>query len=193
MSSRLALLLIGEPGVGKSSVLLAALRASVGLGIPVGGEVPYSRYPGGIVLGNTHQPPYGTDATPLHSMRVIFPLLDDLALPTVVGEGSRFACQRFIDGMAERGYRLRVIALAAPPQVASDRRMFRALDLGHQQNDQWVRGRRTQSLVAARQWCAPGDVWDATLPIPELAVRLSADPAFAKLGPRLAEGVAETH
>jgi hypothetical protein len=144
--------LIGEPGIGKSTLLGAALEHLERYEIDhleAGGPARELLHDGhgnivGCELGRRagkHPEGYpGTDAMSMSAITATERWLLDGAdgLGLVALEGTRLANKRFVEACQNGGHDLTVYYLYGPP-IARQRREER----GSQQNPQWLKGRQT--------------------------------------------------
>lgn len=146
-SAREALYLIGEPGVGKST-LADALIGTAPLTVFTS---PFAHYTAGpvVVLGVRRKQFPGTDALPMNVQPKVEGWLDAAAPPLLFGEGDRLGNDKFFRALTEAGYNL-VVGYLVGEATAKARRKER----GSKQNDAWVRGRGSKAAGLADRWRA---------------------------------------
>jgi len=141
-----SLYLIGEPGVGKSTVL-SAFCANYLLGLEQqllaklwGDELFVEDKLFGYRLGRTRESFSGTDALAMSVNPDAVQWVNTYPLPQiVVGEGARLANKKFLTALNDKTSLLLVLVVA---NNAAERR----LDRGSNQNPSWIKGRATASL-----------------------------------------------
>lgn len=142
------LYVVGPPGVGKSAAV-AALTANLS-GLTSQRPIWHTQYEGRslIQLGRPRPLFPGTDTL---SYSVIGPALEWIATKpaaTILAEGDRLACDRFLQGAQDAGYYLEVVHLTASPGALASRRAER----GSTQAEAWMRGRATKAANLASRW-----------------------------------------
>jgi hypothetical protein len=175
MSSKELLYVIGQPGAGKSSMMLSALH-----GLPyvmLDKPVPHLRYERGIQLGTMQNGFPSTDTLALNIQPAVLRWLRSDAPALIVGEGDRLANDAFFQGVEAAGYVLTVVYLHTPNDEAERRRRHR----GSQQNAAWVKGRQTKVERLASTWADLEHWIDGRLPLDETARQLAALPAIRRL------------
>jgi hypothetical protein len=177
MADRVLLYLVGEPGVGKTTILRAALAGAEP--ITFDKPVPHSRYPGGLIyIGRERGTFSGTDALGMAIQPQVVKWLETLDAPAVVAEGDRLGNSRFIKAAQDRGWTVTLAMISAPDDVITERRAQR----GSNQNPSWLEGRRTK---VHNLWWQHGTPQWRILNIGDpaaVAARLREHPAFAYLG-----------
>jgi hypothetical protein len=144
------LMVIGEPGVGKSTAVAAALAPYTAHLCTVEG-VAHMHYRDEdyrfrlAQLGKEREDFSGTDALPMNVIDAAeeylrFPCVDRLLV-----EGARLANRRFIDTAIWEGWTVKVLLLEGEG-VAAQRRLQR----GTQQDPAFVKGRRTAAANLAK-------------------------------------------
>lgn len=140
MSERHALYVIGEPGSGKSTLVE---RLTDGYRFEARAE-PFAHrfYPEAGVheIGARRESFGGTDALSMSVITTVERWIIDTAPAAVLAEGDRLANQRFFDFLIEHGYQLRIARLRVRWETGARRRRAR----GSEQDEKWVRGRRTK-------------------------------------------------
>lgn len=136
--------LIGEPGVGKSSICTAAMSSSAA--VPLTRPFKHLRYihEGVTYLGHRVGPFPGTDQLSMSIQPVV---LDWMRLPEdrlILAEGDRLANGKFFTAVREIGWDLSVIRVDCAEDVAIERRARRAAATGSKQDETWLKGRRTK-------------------------------------------------
>lgn len=140
MNGQYALAIIGEPGIGKSTVT-AALTA----------DLPYEEalqpfahrvYSCGVwELGRRREDGFGgTDALSMSVLPTVEQFIEGIRPKLLLFEGDRLANPRFFDCLRKLGYDLDVAVLYAGNGLAASRRKER----GSSQNAAWVAGRATK-------------------------------------------------
>lgn len=146
------LYIVGEPGVGKSSVMRALTSTLRSAPVDVGGVPLRAVSVNGqswhaAELGVRRPAFSGTDAMSMSVQPKVVRLLDASPFPLLVAEGDRLANGKFFDAVQAAGWELAVVHLWAPPETLAARRAGR----GDRQDAKWVQGRATKvaRLVAA--------------------------------------------
>lgn len=158
-----ALYIIGEPGVGKSS-LMARLTEGYNWLVfnyePFAhimyyrdlGEVERALVPTAIEFGAHHNDFPGTDRLSMAVQPKAIALASRLAesLPTtlLLGEGDRLATRSYLTALSDL-YALTVVELYAEPGIARVRASARSASL---QNESWAKGRRTKVARLGDWW-----------------------------------------
>lgn len=140
--------LIGEPGVGKSTLMAAATAG-------------HDRYPqttplrhdllvkDGIIeaaeLGARRGTFSGTDALPMNAVTKAEEMLRTSIAPVLIGEGARLGVRRFLEASVAAGRRTTLVYLTSPHAAAQ--RAAR----GTGQKDSWVKGAATRAANLAAQ------------------------------------------
>ena len=144
--------LIGEPGVGKTTLLTAITEGLPGMAI----RRPFARtvYDCGVVaLGEARAVFGGTDTL---SMSVQPKVVEWAELPDyddIIGEGDRLANGKFFTAMRDIGYDLCIVHCVAPLGVAAERRVMRAATHRIDEQDAtWLAGRQTKVKNLAAEW-----------------------------------------
>lgn len=144
--------LIGEPGVGKTTLLTAVTDGLPGMAI----RRPFARtvYDCGVVaLGEARAVFGGTDTL---SMSVQPKVVDWAEMPDyedIIGEGDRLANGKFFTAMRDIGYDLCIVHCVAPQEVAVERRVMRAARHSIDEQDAtWLAGRQTKVKNLAAEW-----------------------------------------
>lgn len=172
---------IGEPGVGKTTLLAAATE---GLEWYVGTKpfvhVVYDK-PNVAELGPRKGNGFsGTDGLSMSASPKVVGWLTMAPFPNILGEGDRLSSGKFFTSVVEQGYHLTVVHLTAPPGILDERRRVRA-EMLHtpMQNETWLKGRQTKVANLAEQWA---DVTlNAELPTQVLLSSLVNVPVFKEL------------
>jgi GTPase SAR1 family protein len=139
MTDRIMLYVIGEPGVGKTTLLRRALAGSEPEIIEQ--PVPHTRYPGGLVaIGRERGTFSGTDALCMSIQPRALEWLNTLDAPAVIAEGDRLGNAKFIEAARAQGWTVTIALITAPEEVIIERRAER----GSNQNPSWLEGRRTK-------------------------------------------------
>lgn len=173
------LYLIGIPGSGKTTLLNAVLGDlpstiyKPGKGDPM---PAYTVYPGGIQLGFSEGLFGGTDRLPMNIQPRVLDWLDGCPYDRVVAEGDRLANPSFFSHLILLGWRLSVVWLNTPLDVAAARREGR----GTKQNRSWVAGRITK-IGRLQRWVDAGWILDGSLPTDALVERLRQHPIIRDL------------
>lgn len=177
------LYIIGEPGVGKTTVVLSALPLpSAELEAPI----PHLVYPGGVQLGRWRGQFSGTDGM---TNNIKPRVLDWLGQPdgpsVVVAEGDRLANTKFFQDVVDLGWRLDVVALVASPEELNVRRDNRNTKnrllnpLPVEQNLTWLKGRVTKNINLIGNW--PGVKLLPTTNLLAAANQIAAHPVVRSL------------
>jgi hypothetical protein len=176
-------LVFGEPGIGKSTSVAAALAHGEILGefrepMP---HVLYraeQRHEYACQLGRLSGHFPGTDGLSYSIVKKVIPFVDNAPLSSVIAEGDRLSNLPFLSSVPERWVVDAVHLFSDDVKFAEARRSSRALQTGKKQNDSWVRGRRTKAWRLAE--ALPHCVWiDARSA--DLIEQLRARPAFAQV------------
>lgn len=152
-----ALYLIGEPAVGKSSLMMRLTSCFHWASLvtkPFAHRFYYraeAGAPSAIEFGGDHPDFPGTDrlSMSVQPLAILYASSLSTAAPQalLLGEGDRLATRPFLSALAE-DYDVTVVALTAAPEVADERRAVR----GTSQNPSWVAGRRTKVAGLAEWW-----------------------------------------
>lgn len=143
---RILLYIAGAPGIGKST-LTAALTEPF-TRTQVTGDVPYVLLSNpatgtseAVELGVRREHHPGTDALAMNISGKARAFLAALAMPLVIGEGSRLATIPFLSAMHEVGYAVHLVHLHADTDTLDARCKQR----GTTQNPQWRKGAATRA------------------------------------------------
>jgi hypothetical protein len=155
-------LVFGEPGIGKSTAVAAALAQAEVLGefrdpLPhiVYRDISQHRY--ACQLGRISGTFPGTDGLSYNIVNKVVPFIASASFASVIAEGDRLSNLPFISSLPDT-WDVDVIHLYADdPQFAEDRRWARAGAIGKTQNASWVKGRRTKAWRLAES--LPNCVW----------------------------------
>jgi len=175
--------LIGEPGAGKST-LIAKMTEECLSGVqakPFATTMWTSRKGAAIELGARRPGGFGgTDSLSMSVQPKVLEWLQRGQLYPVFGEGDRLANGKFFTGVSALEIDLTVAYLEVPPELAEERRVKRAAELGTKsQDEKWVAGRRTKVLRLAEDWATvilKGESRDETL-----VAALRSQPVFKHL------------
>lgn len=168
------LYLIGVPGAGKTTLLNTVLGDMPHSVLRPGKDNPtpaYTLYPGGIQLGFSEGLFGGTDRLPMNVQPRVLDWLQSGPYDRVIAEGDRLANSAFFSAMIALGWRLSVVWLNTPLEIAAARREGR----GTKQNRSWVAGRITK-IGRLQHWVDAGWTLDGSQPTADLAERLSQHP-----------------
>lgn len=174
---RRLLWLIGEPGVGKTTLLQAALEGVEG----EQQQTPLCHvvYPGGVLLGTLEQ---GADAIGKNEWEGLLHFLGRTPWLNVVGEGNALAGDDLFAAATLRGWRVQVVQLTAPaPEVCA-----RLAERGDWPEGKVMRTVRRKVAEVAEVW-AQGEEVEAVGPIPALAARLRQHPVIGCIRGELQE------
>jgi energy-coupling factor transporter ATP-binding protein EcfA2 len=142
------LYVIGEPGAGKSTLVKHLTR-----GLPyedTTSPFAFRRYDCGVWELGARRPDFsGTDALGLSVQPVVERTLEGFKPKLVIAEGDRLANAKFFEAARGMGYTLHIVHLAGLG-VAAMQRQIR----GSNQNEAWVKGRRTKVYALAAQYGA---------------------------------------
>lgn len=143
--------IIGQPGAGKSTALRSALqhlnRAQQTKPIA---HTLYAKDGNTNIIAvqlGADRPDYpGTDTLSLGVFPTAVEFLKSYPAPTVIAEGDRLASPKFFEEAILAGYRVNVILIDTPDDVAASRRASR----GSNQDPTWLKGRitKTRNLTA---------------------------------------------
>ena len=164
---------IGVPGVGKTTVVEAALADLAETRTPVELPVPHERLDvGGVAvgahLGKRRAGFGGTDALAMNIQPRVVEWLSGQPYPLILAEGDRLANAKFFRAITALGLAPTVVRLVVdPPDLVWARRQAR----GSNQNVTWLRGRQTK-VERLNPWVTA--VIDNTGP-PEIAGRALAE------------------
>lgn len=158
---------LGEPGIGKSTLIQELVKGS---------DYETDSHPfahvmftcGPVYLGSFRDEYPGTDALALNAQPKVLSWLHEGLPQFVMWEGDRLANDSFLEASVKMGYTLWLYHLSGR-NAAAKRRDER----GSQQDEAWVRGRRTKHDRLAVSWDAL--VMDASNPVERL-VKLMRDP-----------------
>jgi len=158
--NRVLVMLVGEPGSGKTTAMRALTAAYARTEVSLGGcpfmrldsDHPPPGMPATIIeLGRDREGHFGgTDALAMNISPKAIAAMGLLHPGLVLAEGDRLAHDRFLGACEDQGWTVHVAALATPPHLAAERRAER----GTGQNETWVRGRRTKAVALAQRWGA---------------------------------------
>lgn len=168
--SRHLLYIIGVPGSGKSTLVaeLVKGRASWVESKPF----VHTLYEDGLIqLGREREGRSGTDALSMSAQPNVVAALETGMWPRVIGEGDRLTNGKFFEAAREAGYRVDVVLLDAPPDVAA----FRRGERGSTQSDSWLKGRETK-IEGLRGMASL--TLNAELPVTALARMLANHPVL---------------
>lgn len=168
------LYLMGVPGAGKTTLLNAVLGdlPSTIYKPGAGDKTPaYTIYPGGVQLGWSEGIFGGTDRLPMNIQPYVLDWLQDCSFNRVVAEGDRLCNPSFFNGVIALGWRLSVVWLNTPLDIAMQRREGR----GTRQNRSWVAGRITK-ISRLSPWADAGWILDGAQSVDFLARRLHQHP-----------------
>ena len=159
MSDRHLMYLIGEPGIGKTTLMRALTK-----------DHPYEEaaqpfahkvYDNGVwELGRDREDFGGTDALAMDVQPDVLQFMESIHPRYVMAEGDRLANKGFFTEMRRLGYTLHVYHLTGEG-LATQRRLAR----GSKQNETWIKGRRTKSKALA-EWLDAEEIYptlDATV------------------------------
>jgi thymidylate kinase len=164
--------IIGVPGAGKSTVM----RAVIGEPLEESAvPVRHRRCPGGMEIGTPPSDTHGGGADGLRidelGERSLFPWLRTVPSPLLYVEGGRLFKRSFFQAAAAAGYRVLVVHLDVPDDVAAARVAARTAGRRTPYRPQFVLGRRTAIENLTAHW--PTVVVDATLPVEQVARQVS--------------------
>lgn len=174
MSGSALLYLMGVPGAGKTTLLGAVLDDLPcqiiwpGKGNP---EPVYTAYPGGAQLGYAQGKFGGTDRLSMNIQPRVLDWMQRTPFTRLIAEGDRLCNPSFFAAVIQMGWRLSVVWLDTPLDIAAARRDAR----GTRQNRSWVAGRITK-IGRLQSWADAGWRLDGSLPVEQLADRLSQHP-----------------
>lgn len=144
--------LIGEPGVGKTTLLNAVVDGLPG----IAARRPFARtiYDCGVVsLGEERAVFGGTDTLSMSVQPKVLEWAEMPDFPDVVGEGDRLANGKFFQAMKNLGYDLCIVHCFAPDGVLAERRLRRAAEHAMRPQDAvWLQGRQTKVARLADDW-----------------------------------------
>lgn len=135
---------MGEPGSGKTTVsrlLLDGLRAEVK-------SVPYvtwtEYHPRFAQIGHDRETFGGTDSLSMAAQKKVIAWLEEQSKHQFIyAEGDRLTNAKFFDWALEHFDNVDIVALWNP-KVAAKRRAARNAEIGKEQNEVWLQGRRTK-------------------------------------------------
>jgi hypothetical protein len=161
---------LGEPGIGKSSLVAELVKGSdYRTAARPFARVMFSCGP--LYLGSFRDEYPGTDALSMSAQPKVIDFLREERPEYVLWEGDRLANDAFLEASVSMGYRLHLYYLTGQ-NLATERRAAR----GSHQNETWLKGRRTKHARLAISWDALP--MDAHWP-PEKLVMLMDDPVAA--------------
>lgn len=144
-----ALYIIGEPGAGKSTLVDHLTR---GLSYEASESIfPHRTYDCGVFeIGKRRSGGFsGTDALAMNAQPAVTQFLGGLKPRLLLAEGDRLANDKFFAALAGAGYTLHVVAILGEDRA----RMHRELR-GSEQDETWIKGRRTKVMKLADKWGA---------------------------------------
>lgn len=144
---------IGQPGAGKSTAVRSALAhlPRISRSQPLAHMVYFAEDGDGVVaiqLGADREGFPGTDTLSMGVFPVAVDFVKSYPAPTIIGEGDRLASAKFFEEAVLAGYRVNVILIDTPDQVAGDRRAAR----GSTQNETWLKGRITKTATLTERY-----------------------------------------
>lgn len=142
------LYIIGEPGSGKSTLIKYLTR---GLSYEDGrSPFAFRRYDCGVwELGARRAEFSGTDALALNVQPAVERTLEAIRPEFVIAEGDRLANAKFFRFAIGMGYDVHLVHLEGMEVAAVQRRLR-----GSEQDETWVKGRRTKVYALAAQFNA---------------------------------------
>lgn len=147
MSDKWLSYVIGIPGSGKTTAVNTVMEAA-----PVNGEerdpFAYTIYSGGVQLGANREGHSGTDALPYSVLPTVLEFLGDTEYDTIIAEGDRLANNSFFKGVIYRGWKLDLILLDTPDDIAR----IRCFKRRTKQSEIWRMGRATKVRKLANRW-----------------------------------------
>lgn len=173
------LYLMGVPGAGKTTLLKAVLEDLPCSIYKPGKSDPtpaHTIYPGGIQLGYSEGLFGGTDRLPMNVQPGMLDWLQACPYIRVVAEGDRLCNPSFFAAVIALGWRLSVVYLNTPLDIAMQRREHR----GTRQNRSWVAGRITK-IGRLSSWVDAGWTLDGAQSVDQLAGRLRQHPIIRDL------------
>jgi energy-coupling factor transporter ATP-binding protein EcfA2 len=152
------LYIIGPPGSGKSTLVaeLTVGRRRAEFDKPIR-HIYWEGNEGQPVveLGGRRKNFSGTDTLALNVQPRAKAFVEAHGADLMIAEGDRLANDGFFDAVQGAGYKLDVVCLATPEEVAKGWRAARARALGTKQQDEsWVRGRISKAEALAERWQA---------------------------------------
>ena len=145
--------IFGQPGSGKSTLVRTLTQGQTCLDGRQGGLPVISYYPAEVLEIGVERPDFrGTDALSMTIINTACRVLPDINDTCVLAEGDRLAVQRFL-AAAARSFRLELVYLDTPDEVAAERRVQRAIDLNKEpQSGTWVKGRISKARRLYDAW-----------------------------------------
>lgn len=178
------LYLMGIPGSGKTTLLNAAL-GDVPEQIfkwPVGDPKPaFTAYPGGAQIGYAEGIFGGTDRLSMNIQPRVLDWMQETPHVRLCAEGDRLCNASFFAAVIQMGWRLSVVWLDTPLDIAAARRDAR----GTRQNRSWVAGRITK-IGRLQSWADAGWRLDGSLPVAQLVERLRQHPIIRDIRSEMA-------
>jgi hypothetical protein len=184
---------LGVPGAGKSTLLRewARMPGISGKQVrtkPFSHTVYYGGSPvedGRLVaraaqMGGHHTTFPGTDRLSMSVQPKAIEWLQGAPFPMVFAEGDRLATDGFFQAVDEttRG-QWDLVYLNTPPELAAERRAFRAQAHGTTQNASWVQGRVTKVNRLAKAWAHRTTLIAGDAPVASQLEVLTSLPVFA--------------
>ena len=143
MTELYACVIIGEPGIGKSTLVEALTRGATYTEYTE--PFAYRKYDCGVVeLGKRREGFSGTDALPMNVQPKVEQWLSDELPELLLFEGDRLSNGKFFTVLRHIGYTLHLYQLSGA-SMAAERRAAR----GSNQDRRWIEGRRTKALNLA--------------------------------------------
>lgn len=138
------LYIIGVPGSGKTTAIRRITKH-------LKGEVRYAPYISWThyndevcQIGYDRDTFGGTDALGMASQKRVIEWLENCEYEYVLAEGDRLANAKFFDWCKSQGIDLTVMCIDVSDKLAEKRRSKRNSGIGKQQNEQWLKTRRTK-------------------------------------------------
>lgn len=165
------LYIIGVPGSGKSSLVAELVKGRKRM-VQTKPFV-HTVYEDGLVqLGREREGRSGTDALSMSAQPNVLAALETGVWPRVLGEGDRLTNRKFFEAAREAGYRVDVVLLDTPMDVAAFRRGAR----GSEQSESWLKGRETK--IEGLRGLATLTL-NGNLPVAALARQLASHPVLS--------------
>jgi len=167
------LYIIGAPGSGKTTSLAKALEGCKSTKF----DQPFAHLLYGwkcSQLGAPREMFGGTDVLPMNVQPIAEDWLKNTPCRFVVAEGDRLGNGKFFQYVLDQGWDITVAFLDTPEVVCKERRAAR----GSNQDENWLKGRRTKVANLARTWVERKWIIDGCGSVEQIAAALRRHPVI---------------